>query len=288
MNLDCFSMLEKSMKDADYVLVGLGEEWIISYDEMLQESTQHTDFSQLFELVLHHDCFSSLIPFFERLYYKDYIPEKWQKAYENLRKLLSGTDYFVVSLAMDSNLTKTGFDVAKVVQPCGNYNYLQCASCKTELLPADEMLHDVDRLVQEYIADIDQKSQAQAIAFLHTLQDKMKKITCPTCTNSLEFNQITASCYNEAGYLEQWDAYMKWLSKTVNKKLCLIEAGVGMKFPSVIRWPFEKTTLYNQKASFYRIHHSFNQINKEIADRSYGCKMHAVDLFAQCEVKVDE
>ena len=80
-----------------------------------------------------------------------------------------------------------------------------------------------------------------------------------------------------------WQMYMKWLQGSVNKKLCVIEAGAGMSLPSVIRWPFEKTVYYNQKAFLYRIHHTFHQINHEIAERSCGIEASAVSFFKDME-----
>ena len=65
---------------------------------------------------------------------------------------------------------------------------------------------------------------------------------------------MEAMKYCEGGYLEQWEAYMKFLQKTINRKLCILELGVSMRFPGVIRNAFEKTAYYNQKAKMFRIH----------------------------------
>ena len=44
----------------------------------------------------------------------------------------------------------------------------------------------------------------------------------------------------EEGYQKQWEKYTKWLQGTLNKKLCILELGVELNLPSIIRWPFEK------------------------------------------------
>ena len=46
----------------------------------------------------------------------------------------------------------------------------------------------------------------------------------------------------------------KWLQTTINKRLLVLELGVGMKYPSVIRFPFEKLAMFNKKCHMYRVH----------------------------------
>ena len=50
---------------------------------------------------------------------------------------------------------------------------------------------------------------------------------------------------------EQWDAYMKWLSFTLNRNTLLLELGEDFSHPSLIRFPFEKTAMLNQKAFLF-------------------------------------
>lgn len=285
MILDSFETIKKSVEESDFVLVGLGEEWTIPYEEFLS-SVKETQpkLAPVFELVLSDPTYEQLIPYFERVLYQQFIPTKWKQAYTNLVELIGNKNYYVVSLTLDTYLKDQGLNPEKVVNPCGNYKLLQCSSCGGELLIADDYLKKCDEYVTKLMTGSDCDSQEEIAAFLRDLQEKLGQISCPSCGNALEFNNITAKCYNEAGYLPDWQNYMKWLTMTVNKKVCIIEAGAGMKFPSVIRWPFEKTTLYNQKAVMYRIHHNYHQVNQEIADRSYGCKMNAVDLMTTCEV----
>ena len=113
----------------------------------------------------------------------------------------------------------------------------------------------------------------------------MERYRCEHCNAPMSFNLLDAQKYCEDGYLPQWQKYMKWLQGTLNREICVVEAGVGVKQPSVIRWPFEKTVYYNQKAKMFRIHKSFYQINEEVAERSYGCKCHSVDLFSERNVE---
>lgn len=88
------------------------------------------------------------------------------------------------------------------------------------------------------------------------------------CGSERSGNVITNENYDESGYLPQWQYYMNWLASTIGKKLCVLELGVGMAYPSVIRMPFERTVLYNQKSSLVCIHSKLAQVPDEIQDRS--------------------
>mgnify|MGYP003307054933 CR=1 FL=1 len=71
-------------------------------------------------------------------------------------------------------------------------------------------------------------------------------------------NHIGAKKYSEEGYLKKWNLYMKWLQGSLNRNIRILELGVGMKYPSVIRWSFEKVTLINNKAKFITAYYADN------------------------------
>ena len=88
------------------------------------------------------------------------------------------------------------------------------------------------------------------------------------CGSERSGNVVTNDDYDESEYLPQWQYYLNWLTSTIGKNLCVLELGVGMAYPSVIRMPFERTVQYNQKASMIRIHSKLAQVPEEIQDRS--------------------
>lgn len=80
---------------------------------------------------------------------------------------------------------------------------------------------------------------------------------------------------------EEWNRYTEWLSKTLNRRLVILELGEGFLHPSLIRWPFEKTVLINNKAYLYRVHKTFYQITDEIREKAAAVKADSVEFFAQ-------
>lgn len=82
---------------------------------------------------------------------------------------------------------------------------------------------------------------------------------------------------------KEWDSYTRWLSCTLNRELVILELGEGFQNPQVIRWPFEKTAMINQKAYMYRIHKKFYQIPDELKEKAVSAACHSVEFFAQEE-----
>lgn len=103
---------------------------------------------------------------------------------------------------------------------------------------------------------------------------------CPGCNAGMILNNVQAAMYDERGYLSDWQRYTKWLQGTVNRKLLVLELGVGMEYPGMIRIPFERVVFLNQKAKMYRIHGSLYQITEKLGEKGAGISENAIDWLA--------
>ena len=161
---------------------------------------------------------------------------EWRGAsYEKLKELLQGRDYFIVTTVTDGKILESDLDPAKIVAPCGNETWRQCSkSCTKDIWEMGEVPDGL----------------------------------CPHCKAPLTGNTIKADQYIEEGYLPQWSVYTKWLTGTLNKKLVILELGVGFQTPTVVRWPFEKTAFFNQKSYMYRINEKISHITEELKVRA--------------------
>ena len=175
------------------------------------------------------------------------------EAYEKLAKMLEGKNYFVVTLCTDDKIYHTNIKSDRIVAPCGSYSYLQCEEVCTE---------DI-YLVEEY----------------KDILDKGEEPICPKCGKKLVMNRIGVKKYSEEGYLKKWNTYMKWLQGSLNRNIRVLELGVGMKYPSVIRWPFERVTLINNKAKFMRVHKQLFQLTEDIRDKGISIEENPIDFL---------
>lgn len=241
-------MLAQDIKEAELVLIGIGSEMQVK----LQALKKIENFSKkLFELEENREK-EWLRPFLIRYYLRKEFHPRIVSAYEQLRKLLDGKNYFVVSLSTDDLIRKAGLRDERVVIPCGTYEILQCENnCTGKLFSIEE---DFWEKVCGWIEN--------KVSIAELVEPK-----CPDCGLPLVMNQYGQPKYNEEGYLKNWHNYTKWLQGTVNRKLCILELGVGMEFPSIIRWPFEKVCFYNQRSRFWRVHSKLYQLSEEIRGR---------------------
>ena len=283
--------IEDAIQESERILIGIGEE-----------------FSPQVPAWEGPDCLEA---FYKNQYYSQ-LPENHEvlQAYRKLRELVGERPYFVVTLNTDDLIYRAGFEAEQVVAPCGSCGKLQCSE---HIVDADEVSKQVMEQYRTQIAqekelcldgvDWEEGSKAERIMdapcnekkrisesedFSKVQEEAAQKIlrkfaVCPECGKPLVAHTIQMDGYLESGYLPQWEAYKKWLATTLNKKLCVLELGVGFQYPQVIRWPFERTAFYNKKAVFVRVHSKFQQIEAELADKAITVKESPVKLLLDAE-----
>lgn len=255
------NLLKHKITDAELVLVGIGEEWGIRKADWQKNS--------LFTKAVNEwNLDEALIPFLQKYLIEEKPDESVQQKYEGyqyLERLLQDKNYFIVTLCTDGLIHRVNLRDERIVEPCGTIKKMQCIHrCTEDLYEVDEVwLH-------QFGSFLDQGTP-----------ERIEPFICPKCGSPLVLNTIEAEEYAEAGYLPQWNKYTKWLQGTVNRKVCILELGVGMQFPTVIRWPFEKVAFFNQKASFFRVHSRLYQTADEIKDRSYGIQALSEDFLKE-------
>lgn len=191
---------------------------------------------------------------YARKKYLDNAPKsEITEAYDKLAKILEGKNYFVVTLCTDDKIYGSNIKADRIVAPCGSYSYLQCEEVCTEDIYSIEEYKD--------------------------LLDKGEEPKCPKCGKKLVMNRIGVKKYSEEGYLKKWNIYMKWLQGSLNKNIRILELGVGMKYPSVIRWPFERVALINNKAKFIRVHKQLFQLTEDIRDKGVSIEENPIDFL---------
>lgn len=250
-------LLKEKIETADMVLVGIGEEFGYSEKKIFESDEYHEVFSKIKEEN------EWMYPYF---YAKIAEKEVESKAYNILGDLLKDKNYFVVSLRTDDIIygADIRLDKERIVTPCGGVRKLQCeVNCSNKIY---EIPEELKKELEESFRENDGG-------------EKIAERYCPDCGKKLVFNRIGAVQYCEADYLPSWEKYTKWLQGTLNRKLCILELGVGMKYPSVIRWPFEKMAFFNQKATMFRVHSKLYQLTEEIKEKGYAVAQNPLEFL---------
>lgn len=254
--------IKRSIEEADLVLIGLGTGFEYDWHDLLDDAR----YQEIEKDIADREEYRWIVPFLQKMVLRSTADERLMRAYEKLQKLVNGKNYFLVSLCMDDYVYRFSFQEERVVTPCGGFRKMQCdGNCSRILQEVPENVYE------DVLAYYQKKKQL----------NELHEPVCEKCGASLRFNQIGVTHYAEEGYLQEWDKYTKWLTGTVNRKVCVLELGAGMEYPSVIRFPFEKIVFYNKKAELYRIHPFLYQIGEEIADRGMGVKADPVKFLGE-------
>ncbi len=305
----------RDVDEAEMILVGLGDEIDMYGFRGQYDNNQPGRYAWHAEKVLkklENTEYAWLIPA-----YRDMLTEgdKIKPALEKLRNLLEGKNYFLISQAQCSLIPEIHWREGRLVMPCGSAWKKQCAeNCSAEETETGETCFplsseergtlleccgklqnwledkDADREEEtqknpvlsgevlralEQIGRISEKEEISSLLKGRIPGDLLGK--CPRCGAGMILNVVQAKHYDERGYLSDWQSYTKWLQGSVNRKLLVLELGVGMQFPGVIRIPFEKIAFLNQKAKMYRIHENLYQFPEQLGEKGVGIAENTID-----------
>lgn len=256
------SSLGGMISDADMILIGVGEE----FDDIRSLKTIDGCLELRNAIIISDEPW--LLPKFDAVY-REKTKSKVNTALDILIKLLEEKNYFVVSTSMNPDVFQANWKEGRFVGPCGSCLSKQCIDgCTAELR---EVTDSDDRILNECVENIRDKKLWADIG------------SCTECGKKMILNNVYAAKYNEMGYLNQWNLYTKWLQGTLNKKLLILELGVGVDYPSIIRFPFEKVAFYNNKASFYRVNGTLYQLPPELSEKGNSVAQNSIDwLVSMC------
>lgn len=253
------------IQEADMVLVGLGEDFM-----RLGRLRADPAWGKGRECLKQSGC-SWLLPAWTeygagRLGQKGCGP-----ALERLSCLLEGKNHYVVSVCMDSAVSGVEAWGERLVTPCGGALQKQCpAGCQGTVAP---------------LTEADKGALDGAFAKLSegkfSVEDAPDLGRCESCGSPMVLNNVYAPHYDETGYLDRWRQYTDWVGRTLHRKLFLLELGVGLQFPTVVRWPFEKMARYQQRTFLCRVHERLYQLPEDLAKRGCGIVKNPIDWLEQ-------
>jgi NAD-dependent SIR2 family protein deacetylase len=160
--------------------------------------------------------------------------------YIKLLALLRDKDFFVVTSNCDRQFMRTGFPMDRVFEAQGSYDRLRCAKgCSDDIYYIKPI---IDRLLPLIDTETFMISDEKAIPH------------CPHCGAGL-----FAAVRSYPEYNEERQRYYSWVESAIDKKLCIIEIGIGFNTPVVIRWPFDRLTYAHDNAHLFRINKAYRE-----------------------------
>ncbi len=174
------------------------------------------------------------------------------KLYKDLYQLVKDKNYFVITTNVESQFEKAGFSFDKVFEVQGNYGYFQCAK------GCHDKLYDNESLVKEMVEKtVDCKIPSELVP------------KCPICGGEMDPNlRINEYFVQDAKWYELNKSYNEFLKESDGKKIVYLELGIGFNTPGIIRYPFERWTYHNEKATLIRLNKDHPEGIKENEDKT--------------------
>lgn len=176
-------------------------------------------------------------------------PEAQCGVYRTLHRLTErfGERWFVRTSNADGFFVKNGFDAARVATPQGGYGYLQCLrKCRGDAVV------EAGALVDAAMPFVDPVTQ--------TLRDDGLVPRCEFCGGEMTLCVRGGRYFNEGpfrGMERRWELFLEGLEREGEEdqmvssgSVVILEVGVGLNTPAVLRWPNEDLVSESESQQF--------------------------------------
>ena len=202
------------------------------------------------------------------IYFNRYIDAP-SDVYGNLKKIVEGKDYFVLTTNVDHQFQRAGFEKERLFYTQGDYGLFQSSR------PTLAKTYDNQEIVEKML-------EAQGFIRNHAgifqlPEDKKLKMLIPTelipiCPDDglpMAMNlRADENFVEDAGWKMAAKRYQDFLHSHKGKHVLYWELGVGMNTPVIIKFPFWQYTEENPNAYYACLNLGEAGCSREISDRS--------------------
>ena len=174
--------------------------------------------------------------------------------YTELYDLVKNKEYFVLTTNVDHQFYKAGFDEKRIFATQGDYGKIQCQkACHPKTYDAKDLFRKMDKARRDCLIP----------------SELVPK--CPVCGGNMAMNLRCDNFFVEdEAWHEAADRYAGFLEQNKDKKVVLLELGVGFNTPIIIRFPFEKMVRENSSYSLIRLNMDEAVVPESFGERAIG------------------
>ena len=166
--------------------------------------------------------------------------------YKKLLKMVDGKDYFVITTNVDGQFEMAGFDTHRIFATQGDYCYFQPASGAPK-----ELYHNREWVERALPAIKDCRIPTELIPHTPDGQPVSMNLRCDD------------TFVEDAHWHEQAQRYSDFVSMAHDKRMLLLEFGVGFNTPVIIRFPFEQMAAQFLDATLVRFNRDYPQLTTQ-------------------------
>lgn len=274
-----YDLLRKKLDEADAILIGGGAGLSASagftydkerFDKYFFDFGEKYGYDNIYEMGFYpFETPEQSWGFWCRnIYVNRYMPIP-NSLYADLLDLVKEKNYFVITTNVDHCFQKAGFDKERLFYTQGDYGLFQCDE------PCCQKTWDNKELIIKML-----ESEGITIAEDGDLifpKDGTLKMTvsseliptCPYCGGPVKHNLRSDETFVEdEGWHKAAKAYQEFVLQNKDKKLVLLELGVGFNTPGIIKYPFWRYTKDFPDTTFVSINNGINYISKDILGKT--------------------
>ena len=259
----------KMIKDADYILLGAGAGMSAAAGAQYGGKFFEEHFGEFQKIY-------GKGPYMRDMYFAGFYPfpdqeSKWgfwcklaltagadldvTPLHRTLLSAFEGKKLFLLSTNADHQFEKAGLPTEQIFATQGSYNLIQCGrGCHQKTYNAVSMFRQMDQ------ARKDGKIPPHMVP------------KCPVCGGDMAMNlRVDDHFVEDAAWYDAERRFGEFLSEAQDKKLVLVEPGVGFNTPTIIRFPFEKLVRDHENISLVRL--NINEgaaVPESLGDRAVG------------------
>lgn len=172
------------------------------------------------------------------------------EAYEDLKELLDGKNYYFVTTNQDALLYRL-FPADRITRLQGDWRYFQCKNrCHDEV-------YENSKTLEALLPEIKNDSLPEELI-----------PRCPKCGGEMVEWVRSREFLQGKLYRKEYERYINFIRANMDKKILFLELGVGMMTPMFIKEPFMNMTYQLPHATYVTINPKHAIIPKEIASKS--------------------
>lgn len=174
--------------------------------------------------------------------------------YKELYEIVKEKEYFVLTTNVDHQFQKAGFRTERIFATQGDYGSIQCEKgCHSKIYDAEALFRQMDQERCDCLVP-------------SCLVPK-----CPVCGGDMAMHLRCDQYFVEdEDWHEAAGRYYSFLEKAEQKKVVLLELGVGFNTPAIIRFPFEKMVRENRGFSLIRLNRDEAVVPESFGNRAVG------------------
>ena len=189
------------------------------------------------------------------IFYNRYVPTP-KPVYDQLMKLVSGRNYFVLTTNVDHCFQKASIDKSRLFYTQGDYGLWQCGK------PCHRKTYDNEEPVRRMLAEqTDMRIPTELVP------------RCPVCGGPMTMNLRSDDRFVEdAGWHCAAKRYADFVDAHRHGHTVYLELGVGGNTPGIIKYPFWQMTAQNPDALYICVNR-----NEAVAPKELGSRAVCVD-----------